>query len=167
MARIEVPKLRRMLENGQPAVLLLIRVQGMNNPTMNHQVLATGYEFDRETKEMKIFLYDPNHPGEQPSICLDLKKPSAGLKLIQSTGEALRGFFVVPYKSQESFPRVTPAGGISFAAPVVGDTFRLQWPVDSRRVNQKFGENPQNYNAFSLPGHEGLDLYAPTGSNNP
>jgi uncharacterized protein YgiM (DUF1202 family) len=47
----------------------------------------------------------------------------------------------------------------------MADQFRLQWPVDEHRVNQYFGENPDTYKPFGLPGHEGLDLWAPTGAN--
>ena len=43
--------------------------------------------------------------------------------------------------------------------------FKLHWPVDSRRVNQFFGEHPESYRAFGLPGHEGVDLFAITGAN--
>lgn len=47
----------------------------------------------------------------------------------------------------------------------MADQFRLQWPVEEHRVNQYFGENPATYAPFGLPGHEGLDLWAPTGAN--
>ncbi len=47
----------------------------------------------------------------------------------------------------------------------MADQFRLQWPVDEHRVNQYFGENPDTYKPFGLPGHEGLDLWAPTSTN--
>lgn len=38
------------------------------------------------------------------------------------------------------------------------------WPTEYRSINQYFGANPQNYAQFGLPGHEGLDIMAPTGS---
>ena len=38
------------------------------------------------------------------------------------------------------------------------------WPTEFRQINQYFGQNPHNYAQFGLPGHEGLDLMAPTGS---
>lgn len=31
-------------------------------------------------------------------------------------------------------------------------------------INQKFGANPDTYGKYGLPGHEGVDLYAPHGS---
>jgi uncharacterized protein YgiM (DUF1202 family) len=45
------------------------------------------------------------------------------------------------------------------------EAFKLRWPVDSRRVTQHFGENPQLYKPFKLPGHEGLDLLAMSRAN--
>jgi hypothetical protein len=38
------------------------------------------------------------------------------------------------------------------------------WPTEYRHINQYFGANPQNYSQFGLPGHEGIDIMAPTGS---
>ena len=38
------------------------------------------------------------------------------------------------------------------------------WPVNSRIITQGYGENPEFYEKFGLPGHEGLDFRAPEGS---
>lgn len=170
MTRYEIPKLRRRLDKDEPTVLCLIRVQGWGNPTLNHQVLATGYDYDEETKKMVIELYDPNHPGKEPTISLDLSAPRNGLNLRQSTGEELRGFFEVPYR-RPFYPQLVheaagTAGvqfGLETTALVPG--ISLRWPVDSSRINQLFGENPASYRPFGLPGHEGLDLYALSGAN--
>ncbi|MFO7682388.1 MAG: M23 family metallopeptidase [Chloroflexota bacterium] len=44
-------------------------------------------------------------------------------------------------------------------------SFKFQaWPTEFRSINQYFGANPQNYAQFGLPGHEGIDIMAPTGS---
>lgn len=44
-------------------------------------------------------------------------------------------------------------------------TFRFDaWPTEHRVVTQGFGKNPQMYQRFGLPGHEGIDLRAPAGS---
>ncbi len=101
--RVEIPRLRRKLDAGQPAVLTLIRVKGISNPTRNHQVAATSYELDADTNQMTIYLYDPNHPCEVPTLSLDLSHAEQGIGLRQSSGEALRGFFVIDYK-----PHVPP-----------------------------------------------------------
>ena len=38
------------------------------------------------------------------------------------------------------------------------------WPSESRVVTQSFGVNKAYYSQFALPGHEGVDIGAPTGS---
>ncbi|MBE2220235.1 MAG: M23 family metallopeptidase, partial [Anaerolineae bacterium] len=38
------------------------------------------------------------------------------------------------------------------------------WPTQFRSINQYFGANPQSYAQFGLPGHEGIDIMAPSGS---
>lgn len=43
--------------------------------------------------------------------------------------------------------------------------FKFQfWPTEYRKITQLFGANPQNYAQFGLPGHDGIDIRAPTGS---
>lgn len=100
MTRTEIPKIRRSLDNGNPVVLCLIRAKGINNPTMNHQVLATGYEITPDGKTIHLSLYEPNHPCAEPTITAGLTK--TGFHASQSTGEALRGFFVTDYKPRKT-----------------------------------------------------------------
>ncbi len=107
VVRDEVPALRSGLDSGQPVVLCLIRVRGFSNPTQNHQVTAIGYDLDSDTNRLTIYLYDPNHPGEEPTLSLDLAQPGQSIGLAQSTGEPLRGFFVIDYTPQT--PPVTAA----------------------------------------------------------
>ncbi len=38
------------------------------------------------------------------------------------------------------------------------------WPTEYRVITQHFAANPRNYAQFGLPGHDGIDLRAPTGS---
>lgn len=38
------------------------------------------------------------------------------------------------------------------------------WPTDTRVVTQKWGNNPTYYGQFGLPGHEGVDIRAASGS---
>ncbi|MBE0698248.1 MAG: peptidoglycan DD-metalloendopeptidase family protein, partial [Anaerolineaceae bacterium] len=166
MLRYEIPALRRSLEKGEPAVLCLIRAQPGGNLTHNHQVVATGFELDSEPGSIIFTLYVPNHPQTSPTITASLSR--TGFSISQSSGEALRGFFRMPYKARKTglpAPALLP-GEASFAleAAQPEPPFRLSWPVDSRRVNQMFGENPATYRPFGLAGHEGIDFYAPTGA---
>jgi hypothetical protein len=100
MTNTEIPKLRGLLKVNFPVPLALVRVKALNDPTLNHQVTAIGYDFDENTKQMAIQLYDPNHPGEQPTLNMNLSNPNHGISLTQSTGEPLRGFFVIDYQQQ-------------------------------------------------------------------
>ncbi|GAB4580828.1 MAG: hypothetical protein Fur0022_35710 [Anaerolineales bacterium] len=99
-AREEIPQIQASLDEGTPVVLALVRVR-KGNPTANHQVLAIDYTLDEETQQMELTLYDPNHPGEEPKIFVDLRDPEKGLHPRQSTGEPLRGFFVIRYKKEK------------------------------------------------------------------
>lgn len=96
---VEMIRLRTMLDAGYPAVLCLVRTHGLLDTTGNHQVVAEGYEIDQATGQLCISLYDPNHPGQEPVITLpaDWQVPGA---IQQSTGEPLRGFFVMAYKPE-------------------------------------------------------------------
>jgi hypothetical protein len=96
-ARYELPKMRRQLDKGNPVVMALIRAKGISDPTVNHQVLARGYQFDETTRQMVVHLYDPNFPGTESTLCMDMTKPSQDLQASQSTGESLRGLFVINY----------------------------------------------------------------------
>jgi murein DD-endopeptidase MepM/ murein hydrolase activator NlpD len=166
ISRYELPKLRKMLDKGEPAVLALIRVRGLDDPTQNHQVLATGYEYDPAAKTYQIFLYDPNHPRKNPYLTLDLSRHKSGFQIQQSTGEQQRGFFIIPYTARRPPPiRTFPAPSPFAMTTRSALPFQLCWPVDSRRVNQHFGENPNTYKPFGLPGHEGIDLFALSGAN--
>lgn len=97
----EVPRLRTIIDQGTPAVLALVRVKGLKDPTHNHQVLATGYEYEPETQQMTLTLYDPNHPRLEPKITFSMADPSKGINITQSTREPLRGFFVIDYWTED------------------------------------------------------------------
>ncbi len=43
--------------------------------------------------------------------------------------------------------------------------FRLRWPTDYGILNQGFGEAPEVYRRWGLPGNDGLDIFAPRGAN--
>lgn len=90
-AEQEWPKLRTALDNSTPGSLVLIRARGAADPSINHQVVAVGYQLSDDGK-VDIRLYDPNHPRQLSSIPMDLHARSVGPR--QSTGEPVRGFFV-------------------------------------------------------------------------
>ena len=92
-------KLRRRLKQGRPTILGLIRSKGLKgDPSQNHQVLAIGYRYNSATKNLAVSLYDPNHPGKTVEITMNFRNPAKGIRPKQSTGEKLRGFFVIDEK---------------------------------------------------------------------
>jgi len=86
----------------------------------------------------------------------------------------------IPYPSASSrgwisAPFATVSGNLSSVAvvsaptPPVTDTSQqkltLVWPSDYKVYTQKFGQRPEYYSKFGLPGHEGVDIRAPNGTN--
>jgi murein DD-endopeptidase MepM/ murein hydrolase activator NlpD len=51
------------------------------------------------------------------------------------------------------------------AANVEQQKLTLVWPSDFKVYTQKFGLRPEFYSKFGLPGHEGVDIRAPNGTN--
>jgi len=93
----EWQKLRNELDNDRPAILVLIREEGyLANPTLNHQVLAIGYDYNPTTKDLQIQVYDPNEPNRTNALSMNLGLPNSWLNASASTGERVRGFFVNP-----------------------------------------------------------------------
>ena len=72
-------------------------------PPRNHQVLAYGYDAADDGSRFTIRIYDPNHPGRDDVELRAEVDPDDGrplrdrVRLTQSTGEPLLGFFVQPY----------------------------------------------------------------------
>jgi hypothetical protein len=96
----EFRKLRTRIGRGEPAVLALIRMDEHGDPTKNHQVIATGYQLGEQSRSLRVDLYDPNHPRKTPKLTFDLRNPARGIAPRQSTGEVLRGFFVIDYRKR-------------------------------------------------------------------
>ena len=96
----EFRRLRWRIDRGFPAVLVLIRVSDFDDPTKNHQVVARGYDYNEATRDLEIPIYDPNHKMQDASLTMNLASPSSGINIAQSTGEELRGFYILNYKSQ-------------------------------------------------------------------
>ena len=105
----EWPRIRAEIDAGHPSVVGLIRVAGRSpwGLTQNHQVLAWAWEAldDRIT----IRVYDPNHPGrDDVELRIELGEAGPGtpwrdrIRIAQSTGEPLLGFFRQPYPPARS-----------------------------------------------------------------
>ncbi len=101
--RDEWPKIRADIEAGQAPILGLIRTSSVSPRDLarNHQVLA--YACEEDARGFRIRIYDPNHPGRDDVELRAAADPTAtgagrdGIRLAQSTGEPLLGFFRQPY----------------------------------------------------------------------
>lgn len=96
----EFPRLQQKLDTGQPAVLLLVRTHGLQNPTLNHQVAAYGYRLDPDTRKAEILIYDPNVPGAERKLTFTLTSAARDWDLKMDGEEPLRGFFLQHYRSR-------------------------------------------------------------------
>jgi hypothetical protein len=109
---IEVPRILDALDRGEPVVLMVLRDilrdhedrrpyarrRGPASPFINHQVVATGYDRD-DLGRLAITLYDPNYPNIEPTFVM--AETEEGLRVLQSTGEPVRGFFAQSYRRIE------------------------------------------------------------------
>jgi len=107
VAAFEVKKLRDRIDKREPAALVLIRAPKLEKLKNNHQVLATGYDYNAQTKDLVIRLYDPNypydpeHPQDSMTLQLNLAAPGAGLHMTHPRYGAVRAFFVLDYAARK------------------------------------------------------------------
>jgi hypothetical protein len=104
----EWPRIRAEIDGGRPSVVGLVRVAGCSpwSLTGNHQVLA--WRWEAQDGRIGIGVYDPNHPGgDDVELRVEIAElPGAPwrarIRLSQSTGEPLLGFFRQPYPPPRS-----------------------------------------------------------------
>jgi len=103
----EWPRIRTELDAGRPAALGLVKVEGWNIRRIaeNHQVMAYGYDWHDDRVTIRI--YDPNYPGEEAALTLDLANPDAGSRIVHShEGPSIRGMFFTEYRKPLDVPTV-------------------------------------------------------------
>mgnify|MGYP001024518243 FL=1 len=103
-------ELKRRIQRGEPVPLAM---RSCDEGCMgDHYVLAVGYDFGtwkRETDpanrdQVKIFLYDPNHPGQTVTLKADLQRKQ--YYLAESTGSRWRAWFIADY-ARRTPPAIT------------------------------------------------------------
>jgi hypothetical protein len=95
----EWPRIRAEIDAGHPSIVGLIRTAGGSpwDLTRNHQVLAFAYAAGGGFMTLRV--YDPNHPRRDDVELLATISEDTGapwrdrIRLVQSTGEPLLGFF--------------------------------------------------------------------------
>lgn len=109
----ELPKLRQRIDQGRPAPLVLIRARAITRVGLNHQVVAYGYDVEAGG-DVKVYLYDCNHPGEESTLVSDGVTP--GFTQVcpsRHCSEQWRGFFVHP-----TYTPALPPDNLSHLLPV-------------------------------------------------
>lgn len=93
----ELPIILNRIIDGLPAPIVIIRSNIFQNPTHNHQVLVVGFQY--QDSNLHLSLYDPNHPCKNPVLVIT-QNPE--IKILQTTGEPVRGFFLNKYSYKKS-----------------------------------------------------------------
>jgi hypothetical protein len=104
----EWPKVRAQLDRDTLVPLGLVKVHSLNPLAMgeNHQVLAYGYDLDEGAGALRVWVYDPNYPGEDDiSLALNVVAPPS-VPLTYSTGSRVRGFFYTRYRGIPCLARI-------------------------------------------------------------
>ena len=98
---VELPRIRAEIDAGRLAQVGLVRATGLNPArlTLNHQVLAWGYE-DADDRAV-VNLYDPNWPDRDDVEVRIEHRGGWSPRFVQSTGEPLHGFFLAPYEPRD------------------------------------------------------------------
>jgi len=91
------PAIRSEVDAGRLAMIGLVRTTGADplRRELGHQV--AGYRYAEGANEVRIGIYDPNHPGDD-SVELVMQPGADGsLTLSKSTGEPVAGLLHLPY----------------------------------------------------------------------
>jgi hypothetical protein len=96
-------KLKEEIDAGKPTPIVVITKEGVTADYFeNHQVLAIGYKFNPNTKDVWIYVYDPNHPNSTQIIYMSYGLPKCKLDATYSSsipGNRIRGFFINPNRN--------------------------------------------------------------------
>jgi hypothetical protein len=106
----EWPHIKKDLNNGQLCPLGLIKIESVNpfNLGENHQVLAYGYDFDENSGDLKIYVYDPNcENNDDVTIAVNIADMNNPSHVTYSADANGRGFFRTHYKPQDPSSALT------------------------------------------------------------
>ncbi len=87
----ELPKLRRSIDDGVPAVLGLVRARRIEDLGANHQVVAYAYEHDEATGATSVLVYDPDCPDQEVVLSVGPGDPHV---VSTASADPYRGLFL-------------------------------------------------------------------------
>ena len=116
----ELPRVMRSIDAGRPVVLGLVVARSLAAIGDNHQVIAYGYEQDRNTGRVTVQIHDNNTPGRPVTLTSGRDQHD----WTASNGHRWRGFFVQDYTPKR--PRVLTKHAPDVKDQVsTGDTVKL------------------------------------------
>lgn len=92
------PAIRSAIDKGEPPMVGLVRHAGWNPLALGlgHQVVA--FRYDESATGITIWIYDPNHPGDDDVRLTVQRRADGPYALGQSTGEPLVGLLALPFE---------------------------------------------------------------------
>jgi hypothetical protein len=94
----ELPRLKALLDAGEPQPLALTQAHSMERLADDHQVLAYGYEEDGPTT--RIFIWDNRYGRREDVLTMTTKYDPHDWMIEESDGSRWRGFFVERYTAK-------------------------------------------------------------------
>ncbi|HYK96678.1 MAG TPA: hypothetical protein VE011_12575 [Candidatus Dormibacteraeota bacterium] len=93
------PLVKSGIDAGVPPMLGLVRVAGWNPlaPHFGHQVVA--FRYHETATGVTIWIYDPNHPGDDDVRLTVTRRRNGGYAMAQSTSEPLLGILALPFRA--------------------------------------------------------------------
>ena len=91
------PEIKARIDTGQPPMVGLVRTAGWNPLALGlgHQVV--GYRYDETATGVTIWIYDPNHPGEDDVRVTVTRRADGSCEMGQSTGESVIAILALPF----------------------------------------------------------------------
>lgn len=91
------PEIKARIDTGQPPMVGLVRTAGWNPLALGlgHQVV--GYRYDETPSGITIWIYDPNHPGEDDVRVTVTRRDDGSYEMGQSTGESVIAVLALPF----------------------------------------------------------------------
>jgi hypothetical protein len=92
------PEIKSEIDAGRPVMLGLVRRAGWNPLALGlgHQVVA--YRYDETPARVSIWIYDPNHPGDDDAVVWFEHGPDGALTYGQLPHEPLIGLLALPFE---------------------------------------------------------------------
>jgi hypothetical protein len=93
------PAIRADINAGRPSMVGLVRRAGWNPLALGlgHQVV--GYRYDETATAVTLWIYDPNHPGED-DVRVTIERRADGTYVMgQSTSETIIGVLALPFRA--------------------------------------------------------------------